>query len=98
MAVDLFSAHFHKDPYPTYRHLLAQPEAIFPVPYLGAAWALPRHSDVCALLRDPRCSSQRAGFLTAQFDLGRQERLRDFANLFSRWMLFFDAPEHTAPR
>jgi cytochrome P450 len=53
---------------------------------------------VWSLLRDPRCSCQRAGFLTAQFDPSQRERLRDFETLFSRWMLFFDPPEHTAPR
>jgi cytochrome P450 len=98
MSLNLFSPDFHNDPYATYRNLLARSERIIPVPYLGAAWAFPRHSDIWLLLRDPRCSCRRASFLTAQFEPGQRERLRDFETLFSRWMLFFDAPEHTAPR
>ncbi len=98
MSLNFFSPEFHKDPYAAYREVLASHERVIPVPYLGAAWAFPRHSDVWPLLRDPRCSCKRAAFLTAQFDPSQRERLRDFETLFSRWMLFFDPPEHTAPR
>ena len=98
MSVNLFAPEFHQDPYAAYRELLAAPERIIPIPYLGAAWAFHRHADVWSLLKDPRCSSHRAAFLTAQFDAAQRQRLRDFETLFSRWMLFFDPPEHTAPR
>lgn len=92
-----FDHSFFQNPYPRYAALLEGPP-VYRVPFLGEAWAFPRHADVHLLLRDPRLSCRRSDALVLQFGTVEQERLSLFRQLFSRWMLFYDVPQHTAPR
>lgn len=92
-----FDPDFIDNPYPRYRQLLAG-GPIHHIDLFGGAWAFPRHADVTALLRDPRLSARRSSALVDQFPEEEREEFGEFQRIFSMWMLFFDAPEHTRPR
>ncbi len=93
----LLDASFVADPYPAYKQLLAS-GPIHRFEMLGGAWAFPRHSDVTALLKDPRLSARRSAALINQFPAEARAEFAEFERLFSMWMLFYDPPEHTRPR
>lgn len=65
--------------------------------FFGGAWVLTRHADCEMALRDPRFSAQRTGGWVMRGEQARGE-LGAFQRLFSRAMLFVDAPDHTRLR
>lgn len=94
----MFDDAFLCDPYPTYAALRASGRAVWSPDALGGAWMLPHHDDVSRALRNPLLSSNRSdSFL----DMLRPEERGHFAELgsiFSQWLGFLDAPEHTRLR
>ncbi len=93
----IVDAAFLADPYPTYRALRDAGPLHWSDEFFGGAWLLTRHADVEAVLRDPRFSAQRTGGWINDVEAQRGEFAR-FQRLFSRALLFLDAPEHTRVR
>lgn len=89
----LVDAAFLADPYPAYRALRETGPLHWSKQFFGGAWLLTRHADVEAVLRDPRFSAQRTGGWLNDVEAERGELAR-FQRLFSRALLFLDAPEH----
>jgi cytochrome P450 len=96
----VFSDEILQDPYPTYARLHSEG----PIHYLdvggngAAAWSIFSHSECSAIAKDPRCSAKRAHKLILPLPIARQAEFRELAHLFSLWMIFMDAPEHTRLR
>jgi cytochrome P450 len=85
---------FLADPYPTYRAWRDAGPLHWSTEFAGGAWIVTRHADVDRVLRDPAFSARRtAGWVQHDSPAGRRGRQR-FQELFSRAMLFLDAPDH----
>lgn len=97
LTAPIVDAAFLSDPYPTYRALREAGPLHWSEEFFGGAWLLTRHADVEAVLRDARFSAQRTGGWINDVALQRGEFSR-FQHLFSRALLFLDAPEHTRVR
>lgn len=97
LAPSVVDAAFLSNPYPTYRALRDAGPLHWSDAFFGGAWLLTRHADVETVLRDPRFSAQRTGGWINDVALQRGEFSR-FQHLFSRALLFLDAPEHTRVR
>ncbi len=89
---------FLNDPYPAYRALRAEGPLHWSPEFCGGAWLLTGHADVAAVLRDPRFSVRRAGGWANSSGPGALTELREFKRIFSRSLLFVDAPQHTRLR
>ncbi|WP_308813407.1 cytochrome P450 [Cupriavidus pinatubonensis] len=89
---------FLRDPYPAYHALRALGPIHWSDEFFGGAWLLSRHEDVEAVLRDPRYSARRTGGWVMRGSEGERQELCPFQRLFSRAMLFLDAPDHTRLR
>ncbi|HTU32307.1 MAG TPA: cytochrome P450 [Candidatus Acidoferrum sp.] len=96
----LFTPEILQDPYPTYARLHAEG----PLHYLdvggngAAAWSIFSHSECAVIAKDPRLSAKRAHKLILPLPFERQSEFKELAHLFSLWMIFMDAPEHTRLR
>lgn len=85
-----FSSEFRADPYPFY-HRLRTEDPVYWSP-LGF-WVLTRYADVMAVLRDPRFGQKGLEeTLLEQFGAGPVQQL------YSKFMLFLDPPDHTRLR
>lgn len=85
---------FLADPYPTYRAWREAGPIHWSAEFAGGAWIVTHHADVDRVLRDPAFSARRtAGWVQHDSPAGRRGRQR-FQELFSRAMLFLDAPDH----
>ncbi len=89
---------FLNDPYPAYRALHAEGPLHWNSEFCGGAWLLTGYADVAAVLRDPRFSVRRAGGWANSSGPGALTELREFKRIFSRSLLFVDAPQHTRLR
>ena len=96
---------FLRDPYPTYRALREAAPLVWSDEFFGGAWLVTRHADVELVLRDARFSAQRTGgWLMRPADAEHPDRragrnaLKGFQRLFSRAMIFLDAPDHARVR
>ena len=89
---------FLRNPYPAYHALRALGPIHWSEEFFGGAWLLTRHEDVEAVLRDPRYSARRTGGWVMRGSEGERQALCPFQRLFSRAMLFLDAPDHTRLR
>jgi cytochrome P450 len=91
-----------RDPYGTYEVLRKQGPLHWSEAFCGGAWLLTDYADVMNALRDPRFSVQRTGrwINSSRGSDGRLARseLRDLKRIFSRSLLFMDAPRHTRLR
>lgn len=96
----LFTPEILQDPYPAYARLHAEG----PLHYLevgangAAAWSIFSHAECSAIAKDPRLSAKRAHKLILPLPFERQPKFKELAHLFSLWMIFMDAPEHTRLR
>ncbi|AIY44012.1 putative cytochrome P450 hydroxylase [Collimonas arenae] len=89
---------FLNDPYPAYHALRAEGALHWSPEFCGGAWLLTGHADVASVLRDPRFSVRRAGGWANSSGPGALNELREFKRIFSRSLLFVDAPQHTRLR
>ena len=94
----IVDAAFLRDPYPTYHKLRAAGPIHWSEEFFGGAWLLTRHEDVEAVLRDPLYSARRTGGWVMRGSENERQALCPFQRLFSRAMLFLDAPDHTRLR
>ena len=95
----LFSSEILQDPYPTYARLHEQG----PLHYVDVAgkvgvWAAFSHADCSALAKDPRLSAKRAPKLILPLPPDQHSQFKELTRLFSLWLIFMDAPEHTRLR
>jgi hypothetical protein len=94
----IVDAAFLNDPYPAYRELREAGPIHWSEEFFGGAWLLTRHEDVESVLRDPLYSARRTGGWVMRGSEGARQELCPFQRLFSRAMLFLDAPDHTRLR
>lgn len=89
---------FLHDPYPAYLALREEGPLHWSPEFCGGAWLLTDYADVASVLRDPRFSVRRAGGWANSSGPGALTELREFKRIFSRSLLFVDAPQHTRLR
>jgi len=89
----LINAAFLANPYLAYQTLREAGPIHWSDEFFGGAWLLTRHADVEMVLRDPRFSAQRTGGWVKDCE-GAPGELKGFRRLFSRALLFLDAPDH----
>ncbi|MFS8979793.1 cytochrome P450 [Cupriavidus necator] len=94
----IIDASFLRDPYSAYRALREAGPIHWSDEFFGGAWLLTRHEDVEAVLRDPLYSARRTGGWVMRGTEDSRLMFCPFQRLFSRAMLFLDAPDHTRLR
>jgi len=94
----LVDANFLENPYPTYRGLREAGPLHWSNEFFGGAWLLTGYDDVATALRSPLYSARRTGGWVMRSSEGNRGELCPFQRLFSRAMLFLDAPDHTRLR
>ena len=94
----MFNSDFITNPYRTYTHLRAAAPLHWADKFRAGAWLVTRYADVLAGLHDPRLSSRRSHTLTAALPSDVQAEFSTFNQIFSKWMLFLDPPEHSRIR
>ena len=88
---------FSQNPYPALHRL----RSLDPVHYssLLGVWVLTRYSDISAALRDPRLSAAARNWKGYErFFLRPQLESNPLDEMYKRWMLQIDAPDHTRLR
>ena len=94
----MFDANFIANPYRAYGYLRAAAPVLWFDKFRNGAWLVSRYADVVTGLHDTRLSSQRSHTLTAALPREVQSEFETFNEIFSRWMLFLDPPEHSRIR
>ncbi len=94
----MFDSNFIANPYETYRSLRETAPLHWVDNFQRGAWLVPRYADVSAGLTDARLSSRRSQKLTAALPDEAQGEFDEFNRIFSKWLLFLDAPQHTRLR
>jgi len=94
----MFGSDFITNPYKTYSYLRASAPLHWADKFRSGAWLVTRYADVLAGLHDARLSSQRSHTLTAALPREAQGEFTSFNQIFSKWMLFLDPPEHSRLR
>ena len=89
---------FLNNPYPTYHALRQAGPLHWNEEFCGGAWLLTEYADVASVLRDARFSVRRAGGWANSSGPEALTELREFKRIFSRSLLFVDAPQHTRLR
>lgn len=93
----LFQEGFLQDPYPIYRSFQEEAEIHY-INYSSGMWAIFRHAECSAIIRDPRLSARRTASLLRPLPPERQGDFAELSRMLAMWMLFLDAPEHTRLR
>ena len=93
----MFDLDFITNPYRLYSFLRMAP-LHWTDKFRTGVWLVPRYADVLAGLHDARLSSQRSHTLTAALPREAQAEFAAFNQIFSKWMLFLDPPEHSRLR
>ena len=94
----MFGSDFITNPYKTYSYLRASAPLHWADKFRSGAWLVTRYADVLAGLHDAHLSSQRSHTLTAALPRETQGEFTSFNQIFSKWMLFLDPPEHSRLR
>jgi len=94
----MFDSNFITDPYRAYTYLRTAGPLHWIDKFRNGAWVVTRYADVLTGLHDARLSSQRSHTLTAALPRDVQSEFATFNQIFSRWMLFLDPPEHSRIR
>jgi cytochrome P450 len=94
----MFDSNFITNPYQTYHHLRTAAPLHWADKFRSGAWLVTRYADVLAGLHDSRLSSKRSHTLTAALPPEVQGEFTTFNQIFSRFMLFLDPPEHSRIR
>lgn len=96
-APPLFSPAFLRNPYPTYRHHLAEP-GLQRLQLRSDLWAAFHYETCMSLLRDGRMSSKRTPQSMVVVPDEQRAEFGEFIDHAQRWLLFLDAPAHTRLR
>jgi len=94
----MFDSNFIANPYRTYNHLRTTAPLHWVDSFRNGAWLVTRYADVLSGLHDARLSSQRSHTLTAALPVEVQGEFSKFNQIFSKWMLFLDPPDHSRLR
>lgn len=94
----MFDSNFITNPYRAYTYLRSTAPLHWVDKFRNGAWLVTRYADVLAGMHDARLSSQRSHTLTAALPQEVQSEFTTFNQIFSRWMLFLDPPEHSRIR
>ncbi len=94
----LINSEFLYDPYPVYAALRESAPVYWSKEFCGGAWLISRYEDVAVVLQDPRFSVQRASSWVNTSGPEAAAELLPFKRIFSRAMLFLNAPRHTRLR
>jgi cytochrome P450 len=94
----MFDSTFITNPYRIYSHLRTAAPLHWADKFRTGAWLVPRYADVLTGLHDSRLSSQRSHTLTAALPAEAQAEFATFNQIFSKWMLFLDPPQHSRLR
>ena len=94
----MFDSDFITNPYRIYAHLRRNAPLLWMDKFRSGAWLVSRYADVLAGLHDSRLSSRRSHTLTAALPGEVQSEFSTFNQIFSKWMLFLDPPEHSRLR
>jgi len=92
LMVDLLADDFLNDPYRTFG-VLRETQPVFWSPQLQA-WLVTRYDDVTAFLTDPRVSASRVVPRLNQFPEHLRQEFAALIDMFSKWPLMLDRPEH----
>lgn len=66
---------------------------------LWQGWVVTRYQDVTAILHDHvRFSSNRMAYLEAHASVEKQQALKTYLAMLSKWLVFIDPPDHTRLR
>jgi cytochrome P450 len=96
--VDLTSAAFRADPYPTYARLRAEaPVCRVKLPDRQTAWIVTRYDDAVIVLKDPRFGNDREKIMTPE-QTAKVPWMPGMLKPLTRMMLNLDAPDHTRLR
>jgi cytochrome P450 len=90
----IVDAAFFHNPYPAYAALREQGPVHWSEEFCGGAWLITDYADVAHALRDPVFSTRRAGGWANSAGPEARGQLREFKRIFSRSLLFLDAPQH----
>jgi cytochrome P450 len=92
----MFNSAFFENPYPFYAELRSQEQPVWSSDFgEDGAWLVSRHADASAALKNPRLSVARSDRTVRQLKADQQEQFSAFNEVFSRWMLFQNPPQHT---
>lgn len=95
---DLAAPEVLADPHRAHR-VAFEPGAVCPAPDPRSRTVfVGRHAEVCQLLRDPRLSSDRIGFLAHRLSPPQQQAIDALLRSMRHWLLFKDPPAHTKLR
>jgi len=94
----MFDSDFITNPYRTYSQLRTAAPLHWTDKFRNGAWLVPRYADALAGLHDSRLSSQRSHTPTAALPREVQSEFETFNQIFSKWMLFLNPPEHSRLR
>src|SRR5215204_3218460 len=94
----MFGSEFISNPYRIYDRLRTTAPIHWADKFRSGAWLVPRYADVMAGLHDTRLSSQRSHNLTAALPADVQPEFSPFNEIFSKFMLFLDPPQHSRLR
>ena len=94
----MFGSEFISNPYRIYDRLRTTAPIHWADKFRSGAWLVPRYADVMAGLHDARLSSQRSHNLTAALPADVQSEFSPFNEIFSKFMLFLDPPQHSRLR
>ena len=96
--VDLTSAAFRADPYPTYARLRVEaPVCRVKLPDRQTAWIVTRYDDAVTVLKDPRFGNNREKIMTPE-QAAKVPWMPGVLKPLTRMMLNLDAPDHTRLR
>jgi cytochrome P450 len=90
--IDLTSSGFIADPYPAYRRLREQRPVCWDERL--RVWLISRHADADALLRDPRCSSDRLDAFMGRLPPDERAAAAPLRELLTHRLAYTDRPDH----
>src|SRR5262249_25353981 len=88
---------FYANPYALYAELRALDPVMF-TELQGGSWFFTSYADVAAGLKLPELSNARAGHFSRGLPPEARAEFEPLVDTLSRWMLFYDPPQHTRIR
>lgn len=103
----MIDQNFCNNPYPIYEQLRAAGPLQWSDEFCGGAWMLTQYDDVLNVLRDPRCSTQRASrWINSSISQhhatpalqAELAELKEFKRIFARSLMFMNGSQHARLR
>lgn len=91
----MFDENFFRNPYPVYKKLRDAAPIHFSDKFgWDGAWLVTRYDGVARVYNDANLSAVRGHRFFDQYSAEVKAQLREFADIFERWVVFLDPPEH----